>query len=63
MMYSNSEMYDMLVNFVAVEPECLDLIIKLMGDTPQTYIKVLNANSEFKTFLELEDYCSSDGER
>ena len=61
MLYSKLEMYDMLINFVGIDPDGLDLILKLMGDTPQTYIKVLNASSYFKTFADLEDsYCSDE---
>lgn len=54
MMYSKSEMRDMLIDFVGIQEEAIDIMIKILGDTPQTYIKILNAGSEWKTFAEAE---------
>ena len=48
-------MYYMLVDGEGVPVEAMDIMLKIMGDTPQTYIKILNAISEYKTFAELDE--------
>lgn len=55
MLYTNDEMYYMLVDGEGVPVEAMDIMLKIMGDTPQTYIKILNAISEYKTFAELDE--------
>lgn len=62
MMFTKSEMYTMLVDMVGIPQDSLDILIKVLGDTPQTYIKVLNAQTKYKTFNELEkDYYTDYG--
>lgn len=60
MIYSKQEMRDLLEETVGVSEEAIDLAVKLLGDTPQTYIKILNAVSEFSTFSDVEDILFSD---
>ena len=55
MIYSNEDMRNMLEDFAGIDGDALDIMIKIMGDTPQTYIKILNTGTEYKTFKELED--------
>ena len=54
MMYSKDEMRSMLIDFVGLSDEAIDIMVKILGDTPQTYIKILNAGSEWKTFADVE---------
>lgn len=55
MIYNKAEMRSMLIDFLDLSEDAIDIIVKILGDTPQTYIKILNAGSEYKTFLELEE--------
>ena len=55
MLYTNDERYYVLVDGEGVPVEAMDIMLKIMGDTPQTYIKILNAISEYKTFAELDE--------
>lgn len=60
MIYTKQEMQDLLIETVGVSEEAIDLAVKLLGDTPQTYIKILNAASEYSTFSDVEDALFSD---
>jgi len=60
MIYSKQEMRDLLVETVGVSEEAVDLAVKLLGDIPQTYIKILNVASEYSTFSDVEDALFSD---
>lgn len=60
MIYSKQEMQDLLIETVGVSEEAVDLVVKLLGDTPQTYIKILNVASEYSTFSDVEDALFSD---
>ncbi len=53
-------MQDLLIETVGVSEEAVDLVVKLLGDTPQTYIKILNVASEYSTFSDVEDALFSD---
>ena len=55
MIYNKAEMRSMLIDFLDLSEDAIDIIVKILGDPPQTYIKILNAGSEYKTFLELEE--------
>ena len=55
MMYSKSEMYCMLMDYAGIPEESLEMAIRLLGDTPQTYIKILNSETEYQTFEQLEN--------
>lgn len=60
MIYTKQEMKDLLIESVGVSEEAVDLVVKLLGDIPQTYIKILNAASEYSTFSDVEDAFFSD---
>ena len=48
-------MYWMLVDNIGISEEAVQLVLKILGDTPDTYKKILTAETEYKTFKELED--------
>ena len=54
MLYTKEEMRSRLIDFLGIPNESIDIMVKILGDTPQTYIKILNAGSEWKTFAELD---------
>ncbi len=60
MMYSKIDMYNMLLDNIGIPEEYLDAMLKLIGDVPQSYVKILNACSEYSTFSEVEDAMFSD---
>ena len=54
-------MYNMLVDYIEIPEEAIDIVLKVLGDTPQTYIKILNKCTDYKTFNEVdEDYTLKD---
>lgn len=55
MIYNKSEMFDMLLDYTMLEADTLDLILKVAGDTNQTYVKILKYLTGYNTFLELEE--------
>lgn len=55
MLYDKREMYSMLVEYGDVDASTLDLILKVAGDTKETYIKVLTVTTPYKTFEQFED--------
>ena len=46
------EMYDFLADNIGLGQETMDVIVQVMGDTPETYKRVLRKTSEFHTFEE-----------
>ena len=56
MKYSKTEMYDILSDEVGLGQDTMDILIKVMGDTNETYKKILTKITGFKTFDEWEDY-------
>lgn len=54
-------MYDMLNGNVGISEEAMDILLKVLGDTPETYKKILSKTTDFKTFQELEDYYRIEG--
>lgn len=55
MVYSKDEMRDMLVNCIGIEEDDLYIMLKLIGDTPQSYIKILTAASDYTNFIDVEN--------
>ena len=50
-------MYGFLTEFANLSTEGVDMVLHILGDKPQTYIKILNAETEYKTFDQLvSDY-------
>lgn len=48
-------MYNMLLDNIGIPEEYINAMLKLIGDVPQSYVKILNACSEYSTFSEVED--------
>ena len=46
------EMYDFLADNIGLGQETMDVIVQVMGDTPETYKRLLRKTSEFHTFEE-----------
>lgn len=55
MIYNKTEMFDMLVERVGLEEETVQLVLKVAGDVPATYIKMLKAETGLNSFIELEN--------
>lgn len=56
MSMTSMEMYDFLVDVIGLGQEKVDILIQVMGDSKDTYKKILNKTTEFKTFAEAEEY-------
>lgn len=55
MIYNKTEMFDMLVERVGLDEETVQLVLKVAGDVPATYIKMLKAETGLNSFIELEN--------
>lgn len=49
-------MYDILADEIGLGQDTMDILIKVLGDTNETYKKILTKTTNFKTFDEVEDY-------
>lgn len=56
MTYTKREMYDILADEVGLGQDTMDILIQVMGDTNETYKKILTKTTNFKTFDEAEEY-------
>lgn len=61
MKYTKTDMFWMLADSVGIGEETMNILIKVMGDTPDTYKKILTKMTDFKTFEELENYYQIEG--
>ena len=61
MKYTTTDMFWMLADSVGIGEETMNILIKVMGDTPDTYKKILTKMTGFKTFEELENYYQIEG--
>ena len=55
MKYTKTEMYDILSDEVGLGQDTMDILIKIMGDSNETYKKILTKMTDCKTFDEWED--------
>ena len=54
MKYTNIDMFYILADTVGLGEETMDILIKVMGNTPDTYKKILTKLTPYKTFEDLE---------
>ena len=57
MLYTKTDMRYMLIDGAGIPEEAIDLVIAILGDSVDTYKKILSKATEFKTFKELEESC------
>jgi len=53
MQFTKLEMYDFLADCVGIGQDTMDVLIKVMGDTPETYKRILHKMTNYKSFAEL----------
>ena len=61
MNFTKEDMYWMLVDGLGYSEESVDLVKKVMGDSVDTYKRILSKTTDFKTFQELSDSCENEG--
>ena len=61
MPYTKTEMFYLLSDAVGLGEETMNVIVKVFGDTKDTYMKVLTKMTDFKTFEEAEEYYYIEG--
>ena len=49
-------MYNILADSVGIGQETMDIIIKVFGDTNDTYKRILTKMTDFKTFSEAYEF-------